>query len=65
MVGRVEGLEVLVSEVLAHYGFVCLEDEHLAARVLDVLVDVLEDCHEVAALFWVLLGHLLQRIQEG
>lgn len=63
--GRVEGFEVFVREAFAHYGFVCLEDEHLCAGMFDVLVDVLEDCHEVAALPWVLLCHLLQRIQEG
>ena len=64
LVGRVERLEVLVGEVLAQDGLVGLEDEHLPTRVLYVLVDVFQDCHEVAALPRVLLCHLLQRLQE-
>ena len=64
-VGRVERLEVFVGEVLTDDGFVGLEDEHLSTCVLDVLVDVLEDGHEVAAVLCVLLCHLFQRVQKG
>ena len=60
LIGRVQRLEVLIGEALADDGLVGLEDEHFATGVLDVLVYVFEDCHEVAALPRVLLCDLLQ-----